>query len=306
MKTINPAKTLSALILSVLALSMGVNISTAQAAGGKFSLSPMYQNVVLTPGETFEGNFEITNPGDSVIDFEYELRVEPFSADDRNDISLTANGDYNQMVDWIRLPKYEGIISPNTTEKINFQIEVPENAAAGGQYASVVVSSKPTSFTDTSNIDLQAVYESAHLIYAEVAGETVRKGTIDNVNVPSFLFSGKISGSANITNTGNVHSRANYTLQVFPLFSEEELYTNEEDPAHAWIMPGNTTFKEISWDSTPSIGIFHVIYNVEFEGVNQKVDKMVIVCPLWLLFVIAVIIFLIIFKILSGKREKNR
>ena len=292
-------------IISILALNFGVGVFPVEAAGGKFSLSPMYQNIIITPGETFEGNFEITNPADSVIDFEYELRIEPFSADNRNDISLTANGDYNQMVDWIRLPKYEGSIKPNATEKITFTIEVPENAAAGGQYASIVVSSKPTSFTDTSNIDLQAVYESAHLIYAEVAGETVRKGKIESANVPGFLFAGDISGNANITNMGNVHSRADYTLQVFPLFSDEEVYTNEENPAHAWIMPGNTTYKEISWDATPSMGIFHVIYNVEFEGVNQKVDKMVIVCPLWLLFVILVAIFLIIFKILSGKREKK-
>ena len=289
------------MLLFSLFFASTLNVS---AAGGAFTLTPMYQQIILTPGEAYEGNFEITNPANSSIDFEYELRIEPFSADDKNSISLTANGDYNQIVDWITLPFTEGSVAPNMTEKINFTINVPEDAAAGGQYASIVISSKPKSATNAS-VDIQEVYQSAHLIYAEVAGETVRKGTIDSINVPGFLFSGNISGNATITNTGNVHSRANHTLQIFPLFSDEEVFTNEEDPAHIWIMPGNTTYKEVSWDSTPSIGIFHVIYNVEFEGVNQKVDKMVIVCPLWLLFIIAAIIFLIIFKILSGKREKK-
>ena len=298
-------KTLSFTLL-MFSLALSFRVPDANAAGGRFSLSPMNQLIVINPGETFEGNFEITNPADATIDFEYELRIEPFFVNNENDISLTANGDYNQMVDWIVLPKTEGVVAPNTTERINFQIHVPENTAAGGQYASIVVSSKPTSVTDTSNVNLQAVFESGHLIYAEVAGETVRKGNVTDVSVPGLLFSGNITGSAMIVNEGNVHSQAISTLQIFPLFSDEEVFTNEEDPKKSWIMPGNTTLTKISWEETPSIGIFHVIYNVEYEGVNSNVDKIVIVCPLWLLFLILLAIFLIIFKILSAKKTTKK
>lgn len=66
------------------------------------------------------------------------------------------------------------------------------------------------------------------------------------MNVPSFLFSGKITGSAMISNEGNVHSQAVSTLQVFPLFSNEEVFTNEEDPKKSWVMPGNTNFAKIT------------------------------------------------------------
>ena len=117
-------------------------------------------------------------------------------------------------------------------------------------------------------------------------------------------MSGNITGGASITNQGNIHSEATHTLQIFPLFSDEEVYTNEENPKSTWIMPGNTAYSSISWDETPSVGIFHVIYKVEFEGVNNTVDKYVIVCPLWLLFLIILAIFLIIFKILWGKKKE--
>lgn len=275
------------------------------AGSNYFALSPMYQMVTIVPGETFVGNFQLINPADTTEDFNYELRVEPFSTDENNEISLTANGDYNQIVNWIELAETEGSIAPNSTKEVRFYIHVPENAAAGGQYASIVINSKAEEDPST-NIDIQEVFESAHLIYADVSGDTKRGGDINDLDVPGFLFSGNITGSSRIKNTGNVHSKATHTLQVFPLFSGEELYTNEEAPKQNWVMPNNAKYTSISWDETPSVGIFHVIYNVEFEGIESKVDKFVIICPLWLLLLIFLAIFLIIFKILWGKKKEKK
>ncbi|MBQ7802766.1 hypothetical protein IJ380_02815 [Candidatus Saccharibacteria bacterium] len=296
---------LKALVAAALALFFSTFTVAPTFAIGQFAISPMYQQITLTPGETYTGNFEVINPGDNTIDFRYEVRVEPFSVEGLDDLSFTENGNYNQIVDWIELSRTEGVISPNETEEVRFFVHVPENAPAGGQYAAIMVTSEEYRL-DNSTVDLRERYEASHLLYAEVAGETVRKGKIDSINVPGFLFSGNITGSASITNDGNVHSEATHILQVFPLFSKEEVYTNEENPKGAWIMPGNTAFSSISWDATPSVGIFHVIYNVEFEGVTSTVDKMVIVCPIWLLLIIIFAIVLIIFRIVWGgkKREK--
>ena len=289
----------------VLSSALGVVVTeSGDVAAESFSLSPMYDLVTLTPGETFESSFNIVNPEGNTSDFYYEIIIEPFTEDGNQNITATANGHYSDMTEWIELPKTEGVIAPNSSETIIYRINVPETAAAGGQYASIAVGSKEDTFAE-EGLSIHEIFRSNYLIYAEVAGETVRKGSVNDVNVPSFLFSGNITGTASIKNEGNVHSPATYTLQVFPLFSGEEVFTNEEDPKTTWIMPGNTNLTKIAWEETPSIGIFHVIYNVEFEGVSEKVDKMVIVCPLWLLFVILVIIFLIIFKILSGKKEKK-
>ncbi len=275
------------------------------SAIGQFALSPMYQQITLTPGEPYVGNFEVVNPGDNTIDFYYTVSVKPFSVEGLDDLSFIANGDYNQIVDWIELSRTEGIVSPNDNQEIRFTINVPENAAAGGQYAAILVTSEEYR-VDNTQVDLREKYEASHLIYAEVAGETVRKGNINNVNMPGFMLSGNITGSSQITNQGNVHSKAIHTLQVFPLFSGEEIYTNEENPKEIWIMPGNTVMSSLSWEETPNMGIFHAIYKVEFEGVESKVDKMVIVCPLWLLFIIILAIFLIIFKIWSGKKKEKK
>lgn len=296
--------TKSALKLLGFAVGVTLSIITAipvSASSNMFGLSPMYQLITLTPGERYEGSFKLTNPADAEDDFHYELSLAPFSADNNNSISLVANGDYNQIVDWITLSREKGAIAPNVTEEIYFTINVPEDAPAGGQYASIVVASDAPSTSD-SNINLQEVFQSAHLIYAEVAGETARKGKIDGVTVPGLMFSGNISGSATITNEGNVHSSATHALQVFPLFSNEEVFTNVEDPKVSWIMPSNTTYSSISWDNTPSVGIFHVIYKVSFEGVDHTVDKYVIICPLWLLLIICAFITLLFLRFFTHKR----
>ncbi|MBQ3468375.1 hypothetical protein IJH19_02490 [Candidatus Saccharibacteria bacterium] len=295
---------IKALFGTILALCMTIASGTSSFASS-FSVSPMYQLISLTPGETYVGNFEIINPGENTYDFYYDLRVEPFSVDEKNSPQLEVNGDYNRIVDWIELNKPTGVVSPNEHVESRFTITVPEDAPAGGQYASIVVSSGEYR-VDNSDVDLREVYETAHIIYADVAGETVRKGTINDISVPSFLLSGNISGSANIKNEGNVHSQATQTMQIFPIFSNEEVFTNEEDPKTNWIMPERSIYTSVTWEETPNVGIFHVIYNVEYEGVESKVDKIVIVCPLWLLFLILLAIFLIIFKILWGKKKEKK
>ena len=230
---------LKTLALSIATAILALFTTAPVSAIGQFAISPMYQQITLTPGETYTGNFEVINPGDNTIDFRYTVRIEPFSVEGLDDLSFTANGSYNQIVDWIELSREEGIISPNQTEEVRFYIHVPEDAPAGGQYAAIMVTSEEYRL-DNSTVDLREKYEASHLLYTEVAGETVRKGKVDNANVPGFMLSGNITCSSTITNEGNVHSQATHTLQVFPLFSKEEIYTNEEKPKTTWIMPGNS------------------------------------------------------------------
>ncbi|MBQ3294414.1 hypothetical protein IJG98_01630 [Candidatus Saccharibacteria bacterium] len=283
-----------------------VNLGLQNAfASESFALSPMYDLITLTPGETFESSFTVVNPVGNTSNFYYVLRIDPFTEDENQNITATENGHYTDMTGWIELPKTEGSVAPNSSETIPYRIHVPADAPAGGQYASIVVGSKEDTAAE-EGLSIHEVFESVYLIYAEVAGETVRRGNITDVGVPSFLFSGNIAGHSSITNEGNVHSASTQTLQVYPLFSNEEIFTNEEDPKTLWIMPGNTNYASVTWTETPSVGIFHVIYNVEYEGVESKVDKIVIVCPLWLLFLILLALFLLIFRILSVKKKSKK
>ena len=296
-------KIISAVVAAALPL---LGLSTAVFADNDFSVSPMNQKIVLTPGETYRGSFKITNPDTNTADFSYIANVVPFYVDENYNPVYENNNDYDQILNWLTLDNAEGVIKPNTTEEVYFSVDVPENAPAGGQYAAITVTSNYDENAKENAVNIQAKYSIAHIIYAEVAGTTERHGDIFDVNVPSFMFDGNITGTSSIKNTGNVHGTATYTLQVWPLFSSEEVYTNEEEPEEKTILPDRILTNNTVWENTPAIGIFNVKYTVEFEGVTTEVSKLVIKCPLWLLFIILfVIIALIIWIIVRIRMNKK-
>lgn len=305
-------KIIAAVALAVVSTLSVLASPAAHAEAYKFGVSPMNQKIVLNPGDSYTGTFMISNPGTSVSDIRYNVELENFYVDDEY---TTVHEEYKgtgEILDWITINSpTTGIIAPNNTVKFYFTIDVPYDAPGGGQYASFTVTAgNPDEEEATEGQGTSAMIKEtmaiAHLIFVEITGDIIRQGEITEANVPGFLLSGDITGSASIKNTGNTYGTATYTMQVFPLFSSEEVFTNEEDPEVKTILPDRTLYNETTWTGTPAIGIFNVVYTVEFEGVTTQVSKLVIKCPIWLLFIIAfVIVAIIIYFVVRAKNRKK-
>ncbi|MBR3248734.1 hypothetical protein IKF89_01755 [Candidatus Saccharibacteria bacterium] len=306
MKNIKGNK-IAAVGLAALLSCVGVLNAAADAFTG-FVMSPMAQMLILDPGDTYTGSLTLSNPANNEMAVGYQLDVRSFYRDDSNNAIFEDVDGRGQMADWITIDSpLTGSIEPNQTMRVNYTINVPTDAPAGGQYASIVATTMSPENDNPNNATM--IKESvamAYMIYAEVTGNVVHQGKVTNVDVPGFIFNGNITGSATIENTGNVHDIATYTMQVYPLFSDEEVFTNEEDPASATILPNRTRYIETAWENTPTIGIFNVVYTVEFEGVTTQVSKMVIKCPIWLLFIILFIIAALIIWIVMRVRHHKK
>ena len=288
----------------------------AVAAGYGLTMAPMNQTIIIDPGDSYQTSFRISNPSASTQDTFYKLEAGPFYVSEEGGIVHGAENDSGEIAKWITFDvPTEGKLAPNDAKEIKFTISVPDAAPAGGQYVaiSVTASNSPDGEGASSNESesgsgaaIKEERKMTHLVYAEITGNTVKSGEIFDVKVPSFLLSGDISGMATVRNTGNVHGNAEYKLQVYPLFSSEEVYTNEEKPISSIILPNRERFQEVSWEGTPAIGIFNVVFTVEFAGEMQRISKMVIVCPLWLLFIIVfAIVAIIIWLVLRAKARKG-
>ncbi len=302
------------IILASLAITFltafGFNTVYAENAPiSAITVSPMYQRVILTPGEKTTMSIKVSSPNNAQNDLNYSVKVGSFShqgstsEDDVVDTETVSS--YNQIMDWIALDKTTGVVAPNSIDIISFTVNVPKSAPAGGQYATIIIKDETGSSAGTSNVNIQSNVQMASIIYAEVAGETLNTAEILENNIPSFLMNSNLEATSLVKNTGNVHTDAKYTLQVWPMFSDEEICTNEEKADTNLIMPGMERYYKQKCN-LPIAGVFRVRQTVQIFDEVSTLEKTIIVCPLWLLFIVLfIIVALIVWIVIRIKMRKK-
>lgn len=166
-----------------------------------------------------------------------------------------------------------------------------DDQATGDQKDSVAVSAKS---------------QIAILLYSTVEGATRIEGTVIENNVGAFYFDQPIKTSSLIINSGNVHTKAKYTLRVYPLFSNEEIYSNEDNPVVNTVIPDTTLYNEKVWEGTPLLGIFRVQQEIDFGDKYNVKESFALVAPSW--FVILVLVFLatIIYWLIDHAKKRRQ
>lgn len=296
-----------------LGLHFGIWTNSVNAISNSMTVSPPHQRVILEPGESYTGYLQVSNANDSVRGLKYSVGIGSFSEHGENGakdnygvVDHINKSSYNQIMDWIVLNKTSGIVAPNETDTVSYTINVPKDAPAGGQYATILIMDETDSDDlGGGNVKIQSKFQFASIIYAEVAGETREEGQITNNSVPSFLLNGPLEAISMVRNNGNVHTDAEYTLQVWPLFSDEEICTNEEKPDTSLILPETERYHAQTCD-LPAVGIFRAKQTVKIFGETSIVEKTVIICPIWLLFIIIFVIIAIIIWIVMRIRARNK
>lgn len=297
-------------ILASLTIALaGTSASPALAEENKIpeyrlQMSPAKQDIgELKPGTTKTGTFKVQNTGSKPFDF--KVGVFPYTvSDDGYSPNYDTVGKFNDIVEWVTFSQTEGTLDAGEEAEITYTITVPRDVPAGGQYA--ILAAETTGEKNTSGSSgIVAVRRVGMLLYSEVEGNTRRTGTVVENNIASILFNPPISATSIVENTGNVHATAEYTLQVFPFFSDEEVYTNEENPITLTVLPETRRFNTLTWTGAPHLGIFRVRQTVKIFGETSITEKIVFLCPIWFLFIILALIFCMIAWIITRIRGRN-
>lgn len=278
-------------------------VAAADTPDYRLQVSPSYAEIEeMQPGKTYEGVFKVQNTGTK--EFSYAINITPYSvSDDKYTLDSETETAYTQMKDWVTLSQDSGTLAPDSTEEIKYSIRIPSDAPAGGQYALINVRMVQNDDAN-SGAAISATKQIGFRLLGDVEGNTRRTGKVTEQNIPSILFNPPISATSVVENTGNTHITASYVLQVFPLFGNEEVYTNEESPYEVTVLPETSRYNSISWDDAPHLGIFRVKQTVTIADDTQFIEKTVFLCPIWFIFIILLIIFCIVFWICS--RIKSR
>lgn len=262
----------------------------------KIAISPSIDNLeTLEPGTQRTGNFKILNEGTK--DFEYDISFAPYSVKTESyEPNFADTNKYTDLRQWLKTDLSEGRLKAGEEQIINYTIDVPNDFHGGMQSAAILITMRNDK-EQTSNIN--AVRQIAYIIYGNVDGDVIKTGKILENKLPQFLFNPPIYGSALVENTGNVYTVATHTLQVFPLFSNEEVFTNEENPETSIVFPETKRLFNSEWEGAPQLGIFRVRHTVKIFDEESVVEKVVFLCPIWFLFIVILMVILIIFWIVS-------
>lgn len=302
-----------------------VSMMMPQGGASAFTVTPQSQEYTLMPGQSVTGEVSAVNAQDANGKFYYVAEVVPYSVsnDGKYSPSFDTQDDYTDIVNWVTLSDDDesgksvvhGTLEPGETGKAYYTIKVPQNARGGGQYFAVrikndVDAAKKAEGDDT--LTIKEVVGIASLVFVEVSGDVTVKGEITDNNISSFFSKPPISASFMVKNDGNTHAQISYYLQVFPLFSNEEVYTTEENPGKNYVLPGSSRLITQTWNETPAIGIFKVRQTVYYDSMDSEpsvTEKMVIVCPIWLMFavifgIVAIIVW-IAFRARARKKAKD-
>ncbi len=269
----------------------------------KIAISPSIDDLGdLESGTQKTGSFKVYNEGTK--DFEYDVSFAPYSVKTESyEPSFADENKYTDIQKWIEVDAMEGNIAAGDEKTINYTISIPEGFHGGMQSAAILVTMRND---PNQGGNINAVRQIAYIVYGNVDGDIIETGKVLENKVPSFLFNPPIIGSSTVENTGNVYTRATYKLQVFPLFSDEEVYTNEENPENNIIFPETKRYNEIKWEGSPHLGIFRVRQTVKIFDDESVVEKIVFLCPIWFLFIVILLVFLIIFWIASRIFKRKR
>lgn len=272
-----------------------------------FTVLPMSQRYSLEAGGTYTGSITVAIPYDATEPFSYVVSVEPLST--FGDDTTTSNNlsAYSDLVKWITIENPSGTLQPNEYHTINYTINVPEGVAAGGQYATLVVSENPETIEST-DLNVDNILVLASVIYADVTGVTVRDGAVLENNIPGFSLTPDFNLSTVVENKGNTHSDALITIEVKNAFTGETIFPTGHDSGNfkELILPETVRYISRHIDNLPPLGIYQVTQTVYFNDVPSVAEQNVIVCPLWFVFLVVFTLVLIITIIVARIRHHLR
>ncbi len=286
----------------IVALSSVVLLGgSAHAAGQRTSitLSPTDKHYTVDPGETISDNIMVLNSGDT--SFGFTTYAAPYSVADKtydpnyDDLNAPRADAYK----WVSFSQgtHDLVAGKNVT--IPFTLTVSKDASPGGHYGIIFAETKPTENQTGFVLEKRRV---GMIVYVTVKGESRVSGSVSSVSIPLFQPNAPMTASATVTNAGNVDFPADITYTVSDLLNNEKYKFTDQ----RYIMPNSNRAIDLSWNESPWVGIYKAKVAISALGKTTTRETLVIVAPVWLIFLALLGVILAAVGIVRRKKTAPR
>lgn len=271
-------------------------------------ISPVSNRVSFSAGGEYDYSFSVSNIGSE--SFSYHVYAAPYSVtgEDYN-VSFSNETNRTQISRWIQFYDSDGKLSstasfkinPGETQSVAYRVSVPDDIPSGGQYACIFAESDETEGS-VSGSGIKTVSRVGLIVYGRSSdGETIDSAAINNITIPTFMTSGKITAGATVKNEGNTDFEATFAVNIKSLFGRQ-LY--EKNSSYN-VLPDTERHIDMEWDETPFMGIFQVRYVVRALDQLEDVTRIVIIMPIFVIILAIILLTLIIIWIIILVRKRR-
>lgn len=238
---------------------------------GDFVVEPAKIEIFVNPGETVERTISITNR--VAADVPFKIVLEDFIGAEDGSTAVRLLGEDTSPYSFkksitVGAPKFTIGFGQRITVPIT--ISVPENAAPGGYYTSVVVSNDKEGLS-ASQSGTEVISRVAQLIFVRVNGDVNEGGTMKDFRLtPNDFFrsKGPFTFEVLFENTGNVHLAPYGLITVRNLFGK----TVGQIPIDAYYaMPKSQRYRQVTWDKKSLFGYYTATLELN-TGVKNRVE----------------------------------
>lgn len=269
---------------------------------GDFVVGPGKIETTIKPGETKVVELTVSNRIGETREFKLEIEDFTGSSDPEKPVVLLGadHGPYT-LKDYISFPQTAFELGHSMRARIPVTISVPANAAPGGHYGSVLVSTvtRSSQSEGLENAAPTSVIQSriGTLFFITVPGDVEKNGELTDFTViPDALWheSGPIDFGLTYENTGSIHTNPYGEIRIKNMLGKEVAFIEVEP----WFsLPQSLRLREVAWGRTFLVGRYSAVAEINrgYDDIIDTKELVFWVLPWKVVLVTFVGLFLIIF-----------
>ena len=216
------------------------------AQSPKIAITPLVFEFFSEPGESSEGIIRVGNHSENtsariIIEIE-DMFPEGEEGRVRLEVPQEERRTFS-LSHWIETEPSEFVLGPGEEQRVEFIINVPEDAEPGGYYVSVVAGTHGITPEGTG---VAVRTRIGALILMAVSGETEEKLEVVSFDVPSYSERGPIEFVARFENKGTIHVRPDASIVVTNILGRKVAEIPLESRN---VLPGAVRRIEAEWDT---------------------------------------------------------